>query len=299
MGWTRRPRKRLFEMLDLSLGPGQPCRSATLEIAMTSRLLLTFGCLLGFCVNVTLDADVTGIELLSEPERIAIRELDTEPIPPPLQGRTIGGSSVERVSHLLRLDPRHLASTEKRFFLALRNATNVDARLNVAVFISQEGKREGQSVLAGVHKPPRKNQLACLSFAPTCLPSKSACHPVRQKPKCRRLRKSLLCSRNRYRRRRQKRGSRGEQTKLESYAVINSRARRRRYTRRCPCGVPIASTTDGLPATQENSLPKSATHSHQLELAIPKRSRIGGTQAGVEPCLPSTDCRAVQSSRSR
>lgn len=35
-------------------------------------------------------------------------------------------------------------------------------------------------------------------------------------------------------------------------SVISSRARRRRYIRRWSCGVRIASTTDGLPATPEN-----------------------------------------------
>ncbi len=30
MGWTRRPRKRPFEVVDLSLGPGQPRRYRTL-----------------------------------------------------------------------------------------------------------------------------------------------------------------------------------------------------------------------------------------------------------------------------
>jgi len=38
MGWTRRPRKRLFEMVGLSLGPGQPCRSATDHPTVTVNL---------------------------------------------------------------------------------------------------------------------------------------------------------------------------------------------------------------------------------------------------------------------
>lgn len=122
---------------------------------MVSRILLTLGCLLSFCINSTRGGDVTGIELLSEPQRIAIRELDSEPIAPPLQGRTIAGSSVERISHLLRLDPRHLASDEERFFLTLSNATSVDARLNIASFMSREDNERRENPRVDVTFVPR------------------------------------------------------------------------------------------------------------------------------------------------
>ena len=186
----------------------------------------------------------------------------------------------------------------------------------------ERGEREGQSTLAGVHGERERegtreerenerdralwrvftNRLGKISSFASALhhlsPKQIGLSSSEHKPKCRRLRKSLLCPATTIGEGDKAKLQRGA-NEIDSYAVINSRARRRRYTRRCPCGVRIASTTDGLPATHENSLPKSATNSHQLELAIPKRSRTGGTQAGVEPRFPSTDCRAVQSSRSK
>jgi hypothetical protein len=72
-----------------------------------------------------------------------------------------------------------------------------------------------------------------------------------------------------------------------------------RWKRRCPCRLRVLSTIRGCPATVETKRPKLLTNSHQIVGETCSRSRMGGASDGVEPRLPGTVCRAVQSSSSK